>query len=255
MGIFNFIYKNLREKEEEKLFFDLCKNNNLNLSYKDSKNDLDILKEIFIDRCYSDYFPFYEDSIIFDIGAHKGFFSLFAANNSGSKSKIYAFEPFIKNFEELKINIQKNNFNEKVQSFNFGVSDKESNINLYLNKSENNSIFSEHSKYLNLNQDVNTYKIDVLDLKELFNITKVGYIDFIKIDCEGAEYPFIFNADISYLKKIKTISIEFHDLKNKEYSGLNLVKFFKKNGFEVNKFQYEKTTIANNFGKLIVTRF
>ena len=95
MGIFNFIYKNLRQKEEEKLFFDLCKNNNINLSYKDSKNDLDILKEIFIDRCYSDYFPFYENSIIFDIGAHKGFFSLFAANNSGNKSKIYSFEPFI----------------------------------------------------------------------------------------------------------------------------------------------------------------
>lgn len=256
MGIFNFIYKNLRQKEEKKIFSEICKFNNLNLEYKDNKNNLDILKEIFIDRCYSSYFPFYQDAIVFDIGAHKGFFSLFAINNLGKNSNIYAFEPFEDNFKDLKKNFSLNNCEKKINAFNIGVFSKKTTLDLYLNNSENNSIFIEHSNLLNINNKSKILKkIEVVTLEDLFEITNVKKIDFMKIDCEGAEYPFILESNTEFIKKINTISLEFHDLKKENFTALKLIKFFEKNGFNINKFEYEKTTINNNFGKIVVTRF
>jgi hypothetical protein len=36
-------------------------------------------------------------------------------------------------------------------------------------------------------------------------------IDFLKIDCEGAEGPILQSTPNSYLKRIRKIALEFHD--------------------------------------------
>ena len=109
MGLFANIYNYLQEKEKKELFSNICKNNKLKLDYEINRDSVTILKEIFFERVYSDYFPFYSKSIVVDIGAHKGYFSLFAHNNLKPDSKIIAYEPIIENYSIMLKNLDANN--------------------------------------------------------------------------------------------------------------------------------------------------
>jgi len=45
--------------------------------------------------------------------------------------------------------------------------------------------------------------------------------------------------------------MEFHDLKNVEFTGDEIVKKLVDNGFEIVKFEYERTGLDLNYGKII----
>ena len=111
MGIFNLIYNQYQDSQKKKLFDEICKNNDIKLSLLYNFDSLNILEEIFYQRCYSDYFPFYEKVTIVDIGAHKGYFSIFASKNTDISSKIISIEPIKENFDIMKKNIENNNIN------------------------------------------------------------------------------------------------------------------------------------------------
>ena len=52
------------------------------------------------------------------------------------------------------------------------------------------------------------------------------------MDCEGAEYPILFNASSDILKRIQKISMECHNVDEKNNVD-NLRSFLEKNGFSV----------------------
>ncbi|MFN8579027.1 MAG: FkbM family methyltransferase [Candidatus Sericytochromatia bacterium] len=249
MGLFSSLYNFGQQQKNKFLFYEITKNNQIDLDYNNNIESLDILREVFYQRVYSDYFPFYTNSIILDIGAHKGYFSIFASKNLSKNSKIYSFEPIESNFNILNKNLYDNNINNVI-TFNLGVYSENKELSFYLSKSENNSIFENYNPLLNQNNQ-DEIIVNCLTLKDIIKENNFNKIDFLKLDVEGSEYPIIFNSKKEVLDKIKTISIEFHDLKNPSYSGLELVKFLEKNNFRIVKFNHEPSTINNNFGKII----
>lgn len=249
MGLFSSFYDYLKDKEKKELFEKICKNNSIKLDYKTNEDSVIILKEIFIERVYADYFPFYSNSVIVDIGAHKGYFSLFAAKNLNSKSRIIAYEPFKNNYQIMLENIKLNDI-ENINIFNKGIYSQAKEQEIYLSKSENNSLFKEYNSYLKQDyQDIE--KASFIRLADIFIENKIEQIDYLKLDVEGAEYDILFDTEPEVLNKIKVISMEFHDLKKEEYTGIKLVEFLKRNNFEIIKFQHEATVIDNNFGKIV----
>jgi hypothetical protein len=79
----------------------------------------------------------------------------------------------------------------------------------------------------------------------------IDKIDFLKIDCEGAEYEIIAQSSDDSLKKASIISMEFHDMKNVNQTAQTLISRLTSLGFHVVKFQYERTNYGLNYGKLI----
>lgn len=250
MGIFSLIYQKLIKNQEKNLFFELCKNNDLKLDFSTNIDSFEILKEIFIDRCYSDYFPFYEEATIVDIGAHKGYFSIFSAQNTKKNSKIYAIEPSSKNFETLKNNTFVNKI-QNITTFNIGIYSEKKDEKLYLGKSENNSFFSDYQKSITNENNHSSEIVKTLTLSDFLKQEKLTEIDFLKIDCEGSEYPILLNTDSETFSKIKVISLEFHDLKNEKYTPNKLLRFIKNQNFDIVKFTHERSKINNNYGKII----
>ena len=64
------------------------------------------------------------------------------------------------------------------------------------------------------------------------NREKINSIDFLKLDCEGAEYEILFKCPDKILNRIKIISMEYHEI-DKKRNKKTLIRFLKSKGFKV----------------------
>ena len=237
-------------KNQKKIFLEVCQANNLLLNYQSNKNEIEILKSIFENREYSDYFPFYKKVNIIDIGAHYGYFSIFAKNNTDKNSIIIAIEPNKSNFKHLEENIKDCKISN-IKSFNHAIGGKSGLSRLYQGKTPNHSIVED---YILLKQNKGFEEIEIKTLEEFIIENNLYKIDFLKMDCEGAEYSILENTPNYIYDRITTISMEFHDLKDNNYTGESLCKILIRNDFEIVKYKYEKTSMNLNYGKIIGTK-
>jgi FkbM family methyltransferase len=148
-------------------------------------------------------------SIILDVGANSGVYSIFYSRLVGDKGRIYAFEPDTSNYFLLQENLKLNNCNN-VRAYNFALSNKESIVEMisYNPADLNLKLQGDSFKYMKEVSDITeplhrtkAYKLD--DLDEIKNISK---IDFIKIDVEGAEL-LVLQGSINTIKKHKPVII------------------------------------------------
>ena len=253
---------------KKKKFEDILRANKIELDYQINKSSFQLLESIFVKREYADYFPFYENNIIIDIGAHRGYFSLFAALNSGKDSKIFSLEPVSSNFKILEQNIRQNenrnenrngneNGNENkskcknITTMKAAVAAFDGQLEIHLSHDTNHSLIGENP----LSGKSNAIeKVKAITLDSLISQYQLDEIDFLKMDCEGAEYDILFNATFETLKRIKILSLEFHDLKDPEKSASRLIDFMESKQFEMVKFHYEPSNLGLNYGKLIFKR-
>ena len=83
--------------------------------------DSAILSGIWTQKVYNPPgFEIKENETVVDIGANKGYFSIFAAT-SANGVKVYSYEPFLENFKYLKENIELNNLQATINVFNLGI--------------------------------------------------------------------------------------------------------------------------------------
>jgi len=231
-------------------FKQICQATQLNLDYQLNREGVPILKDIFIGREYADYFPFYEKVTVVDIGAHFGYFSLFASRNTHPEAKILAFEPSARNFAVLQQNIRDTGCTN-VQAFQRAVGGQNGNGALFEGESFNNSLIPN---YLLLEEEHSKTTVSITDLESILTENNLEMVDFLKVDCEGAEYEIFLTIEPDVLRKNKVVSMEFHDLRDEKYTGNRLVERFKACGFSIVKFHYAKTMWNINYGKLIAVR-
>lgn len=238
-------------KGEKRIFLAFCKTNDLNLDFQRNRCEFEILKAVFEEREYSDFFPFYKKATIIDIGAHYGYFSIFANNNTDITSRIIAIEPNKSNFLNLEKNIRECNI-LNITNLNFAVSGKSGISKLYLGETPNHSLFENY--LLHKDKNLGFEEVKVKTLEEMIVDNDIDKIDFLKMDCEGAEYKIMENTPGYIFDRISTISMEFHDLKDSRCTGENLAGILIMNGFRIVKFNYEKTSMNLNYGKMIATK-
>tara|TARA_A100001011_G_scaffold144384_1_gene152539 strand:- start:173 stop:1078 length:906 start_codon:yes stop_codon:yes gene_type:complete len=122
--------------------------------------------------------------LLFDCGANFGFYSLYVASKS-NQNKIYSFEASPSTYEDLKKNINLNNFNN-INSFNIAISDKKDKEIEFVE-----SINDWESSLSNSNFEiVNKVKIktNILDDFNDKDLDKINdYHTIIKLDVEGHE--------------------------------------------------------------------
>lgn len=183
--------------------------------------------------------------IVVDIGAHKGYFSVYASLHSGT-GKVYAFEPFFKNYQILKKNIHINSC-KNVKLFQLGIADRKGKKSLYLGHDETKSGFSILKNQSNNYGQSKAVDISVIRLTDIFTLCKINRIDFLKMDIEGAEYDIFFNTPKSVFSKIKHISMEYHTINNMHVGQL-------KNILQKNKFKVIIKKERKEFGMLYAYR-
>jgi FkbM family methyltransferase len=236
---------------EKKIFNRFCRSYNLDLNFEINRNEYVVLRSIFENREYSDYFPFYKKVTILDIGAHFGYFSIFAQKNTDPNSLLIAIEPNKSNFSYLLKNIDNSKINN-VKCLNNAIDGKRGLSKLFLGRTLNHSIIENYP--LNQEQAPGSEIIETKTLEDIIIESKLEKLDFLKLDCEGAEYSILENTPRHIFDKITTISMEFHDLRNEKFTGEFLIQTLIMNGFKIVKYNYERTSQNLNYGKIIGTK-
>lgn len=149
---------------------------------------------------------FSQNPVIIDIGANVGIVSFYFAKKYPN-AKIFAYEPHPLNYENLVKGIKTNKINN-VYPFNLAVFSK-SNLNVKIHLHENNTSASSVFRYLPEDPYV---EVKTISLEDIIKQNNISYIDFLKIDCEGAEFDILENTDMFYKNEIliENMFIEFH---------------------------------------------
>jgi FkbM family methyltransferase len=184
-----------------------------------------------------------EDSVILDIGAQSGLFTLLS--KFFPKTKWYAFEPDPFNYDLLVKNLTINCITN-VNTFNVGVTNKIGNDELKICRSHRglNNYGNSISRF-DLNSDdsiiVNT-PTDTID-----NLFSDQNIDLIKIDTEGCEYNILCGGKNVIEKNKPKILLEYYEQ--------NLLQFGK-NFYDLHKLLDEiNYEIVESFGGDILIQY
>lgn len=198
-----------------------------------SDADESVLAEIFSDRDYhviEQYISSAKNAVI-DIGAHKGFFVLYARALNPTVA-IYAFEPEEENFKSLKKHLDDNGIENvflKNSAVVSAVAEKNGSIDLNVSgDSHNHSIFPIVDAPADGCAIVK--KVSAISLEKI--LSKMESCDVIKMDCEGAEFQILETAPKSIFKKVAVFFLEYHEYFD-DMRATNLKCLFEKNGYKV----------------------
>jgi len=175
-------------------------------------------------NCPTDLMSIRERDTIIDIGAHAGYFTLYASTKA-KEGRIFAFEPTKQTYQILEENIRLNEL-ENVKTTNCGVLDQVGTATLYFDEENSigNSMFISNNK--------KTEKIRVTNIGKIIEENHIEKINLLKLDCEGAEFPILMKLSKTEIEKIEKISAEVHlDLSEKKLKDLE--NFLKVSGFRI----------------------
>jgi len=156
------------------------------------------------------------NSIIYDIGANVGVYSIYAA--AIRSCQVLSFEPSFLNLELLFRNIQTNNLHNKITIVPISLSNKSQIENFYMQEGDNiwggahNSSGSNKSQDGTEMQNFKTSSQIALRLDDLVDIFNLPAPSHIKIDVDGLEDK-VLQGGLKTIGNVKSILVEI-DLKN-----------------------------------------
>lgn len=197
--------------------------------------DESVAAEIFKLREYKMAEEIIENSTlpILDVGAHAGFFTLYA-RALNSIVPIIALEPEPHNVHALAANINNN------QAHNItvvkGALAKERGERELMRSSD-----SHNHKLKTNDAEKGSIIVQAYSLKDLSSKYFPQGIGLIKMDIEGGEYEVFANLDQADFTSLKAIVMEYHDLPTKKHQEIEQI--LREHGFGVQTFpsKFDKT--------------
>lgn len=183
--------------------------------------------EIFLQEEYG-FVP--NDSIILDLGANIGAFSIYATSTA-RKVQVYAYEPFPKFSALLRENVRLNQQTDAIRCFDTAVAGESGTRSLRL--AEKGFFFPTLLSLETSDGARNQTEVPCLTLPQIIDGHDLPRVDLLKMDCEGAEYEILYATPASYLKKIRELRMEYHHLNSPEHQLESLERFLAGHGFTV----------------------
>lgn len=209
-----------------------------------SAMDIWIIKEICLDRDYERHSVPIEDGwTVLDIGAGLGDFSMFAARHN-QRGTIYAYEPYPESYELLCVNARLNDA-PNVRAFPMALSGCGGTVALDTSTGEP----VRHSVVGGGGTEA-IIEIECITLADVLDEHGIEQCDYLKMDCEGAEYEILMQADRQTLNRLRHLCIEYHDGFT-PHSGVDLARFLEEHGFRVEVYP---STVHGHLGLLSATK-
>lgn len=188
----------------------------------------------------NDFVRVEENDVVVDIGFNYGLFSMTSLRYK--PSRVIAFEPnpkLVKMFTDFFRT-------SMVELHQKAVSNENGKTVFYENLIPGMStIFDD----INTDHVGNSYEVEIINFNDFITDNKIEKIDYLKVDCEGAEYNIFESIPDEYLnKKINKIAIEFHHVIT-DIKVQTLIKKLENNGFEIRIDHEDNSTIGMIYAK------
>jgi len=196
-----------------------------------SAMDIWILKETCLDRQYERAsVPIRDGWSVVDVGASLGDFAVSVAK-ARPACRVYAFEPFPDSYSLLQKNLAVNHVDNVIPS-PYAIGRGDSQMHLAMTTPEavqHTTVAGDVARGAHA-----SVPVPGITLERAFAALRVSLqcCDYLKVDCEGAEYDIFFSASDAALRAIRHICLEYHDGVT-PYSHDDLARFFEQHGFEV----------------------
>lgn len=174
---------------------------------KNEKSDLDVFKQIFIEKQYNPVF-YKNPEIIIDAGGNVGLFSVLMKNKFPN-SKIITIEPDFDNFATAEKNLE--NYTD-IKLLKKG---------LWSNDVKLKILNEDASKWgIQVVEDNINGKIDAICIDTIIRENNLDRIDLLKMDIEGSEKEVFSRNYEDWLPRVKILIIELHDSMQKDSSRI-----------------------------------
>jgi FkbM family methyltransferase len=166
--------------------------------------------------------PYFDDDVavqgektIVDIGAHIGAFSLLAASLTRG-ARVFAFEPSPSTHRLLLDNISLNTgiTQSAIVPCQSAVAGTSGVRKFYAA----GSTAAGHSLLFRTMEEI--AEVQTVTLEDALDENSIETCDFLKLDCEGAEYEILLSSSESCLRRIKMIAAECHQVPGEDTDQL-----------------------------------
>ncbi len=179
--------------------------NGLRITTRSFQLDRFGINEVWLDEIYNPPgFNWNNCRTVIDVGANIGTFTLFAAAHA-PEAKIYAFEPEEGTAAALQKNVDDNQLGNRITTEVKGIAGTEGERTFYV--AGKCSWFGSFYKPVGESMPVT---ISVTTLAQVFQKYGITQCDFLKLDCEGAEYEILYGLPEELFERIGFIALEYH---------------------------------------------
>lgn len=177
--------------------------------------------DIWYHQSYTKHFAIPSGSVVADVGANVGVFSLLAARTA---RVVYALEPSSANFSLLRSNTAQA---KNIVPLNLACAREDGEASLDVG-SDPVSFSLAGNGSSNQRETVG-----VISLATLFDRYQIERCDFLKLDCEGCEFEIILESSPHLMHRIDRIVMEYHDHRSTRFSHGDLLQALERLGFQV----------------------
>ena len=195
-----------------------------------------VFKEIFLTDFYSiqtwaKQLP--QNPVVIDVGANAGYFNMLLLSKRPD-TNIYAYKAIESNVTLFRNNIGLNPvIRERVQLFHRAVTGLPvDHITLYKEADSDNSVTASVFKDFE-SHNLNAVTVKAISLAQILEENKLDQVDFLKLDCEGSEYPILYDSPTDIWRKVKSIFLEVHNLDTTTRNFPYIRKFLESAGYSI----------------------
>lgn len=171
-----------------------------------------------------------EFSVVLDVGANLGEFSLAAMRKLDTK--VVAIEPVSKTYRCLQANLEK--YRENSQCYNFPLGNREEEIKFFISDSlQNSSAIQPETSFIEVTKRTKT-------LSRLLNDLQINLVHLMKMDAEGFEPEVLEGLGDSH-ERILNFTIDCSPERLGQSTLEEVSKYFIKNGIPFRFYTDEKS--------------
>ncbi len=173
---------------------------------------------------------------IVDIGANVGLFS-FQILSKIANAKVFAYEPMEINANVFKHNVSLNpTLQKQVHIFQKAVTGNYTgSLNIYFDDFKDNSVIASVIAEFSSDNKVSK-QVDAIKLSSIIADNNITKIDLLKLDCEGSEYPILYDSPSNIFDVIQAMALEVHHLDNEKRNVTFLTNFLIEKGYKVENY-------------------
>ena len=169
------------------------------------------------------------DTVV-DIGANIGCFAV-VAGRAARQGRVFAFEPDRENYELSVRNAALNGLTNVVVE-RAAVSGTAGTLRLF-----KGAEVSLHTTLASrLDEPTQGEEVPAVTLQQIFDRHNITRCDFLKMNCEGAEYDILYRTPPEYLRRIDRIALEYHATADKTRVSRELAGFLVSHGIDIFEF-------------------